>query len=98
MTGLASLREQLDAADDRILQAIAERCSVIRAIAEYKRVNGVPMSHPVRIRYVRERYRQFAASIRMDADRLDRVAAELIEAACELETTLMAQGEPEAAD
>jgi 4-amino-4-deoxychorismate mutase len=92
MSELASLREQLDAADDRIFDAVAQRYAVIRAIAEYKRVHGVPMNHPARIDHVRERYRKFAAMIRIDADRLDRVAIELIGAACELETMLMAGG------
>ena len=96
MTGLASLREQLDAADDRILEAIAARCAVIRAIAEYKRAHGVPMSHPDRINYVRGRYRRFAECIPADAERFERVAAELIEVACELETELMAEDTPRA--
>ncbi len=96
MTDLDGLRERLDAADDRILEAVAMRCAVIRDIAEYKRIHGVPMNHPDRIEYVRERYRRFAESIQIDARRLDLVAVALIEAACELETRLMAARAPEA--
>lgn len=94
MTELADLRKRLDATDDRILAAVAERYEVIRDIAEYKRVHGVPMSHPDRIAHVRERYRRFAETIGIEADRLELVAVQLIEAACALETKLMAAGEP----
>ncbi len=94
MTELADLRKRLDAADDRILEAVAARYAVIREIAEYKRIHGVPMSHPARVEYVRERYRKFAESIRIEASRLELVAVHLIEAACDLETRLMAASAP----
>ncbi len=94
MTDLADLRERLDAADNRILEAVAARYAVIRDIAEYKRVHGIPMSDPDRVEYVRERYRKFAQDIQIEAGRLELVAVQLIEAACDLETRLMATGAP----
>lgn len=90
MSDLTSLRARLDAADELILKAIGARCEVIKEIAEHKRAHQVSMMQPSRITYVRNRYASHADTLEMAPGRLNRIATELIEAACELENRLMA--------
>ncbi|MDX1460198.1 MAG: bifunctional chorismate mutase/prephenate dehydrogenase [Xanthomonadales bacterium] len=53
--GIATLRERLDAIDDRIIDLIAERQAVVTAIGEHKRATGAPLRHYEREREVIER-------------------------------------------
>ncbi|WP_255945200.1 chorismate mutase [Streptomyces odontomachi] len=94
MSDLDALRDRLDDADRRILEAIADRFEIIRAIAAYKGANDVPMMQPARVSVVQEHYAQAADRIGIPSEHLRSVATSLIAAACDLETRLMADGEP----
>ncbi len=41
--GLLRLREQIDKIDDRLLEAFLERVEVVKGVAEYKKVNNLPV-------------------------------------------------------
>lgn len=56
MDDLQRFRDRLDDVDAQILRSFGERFDICRAIARYKKSNGVPMMQPGRVDEVRDRY------------------------------------------
>lgn len=94
MTDLDHLRQRLDDIDQRILDAITDRYTVIRAIADHKRTHQVPMMQPGRVAYVQDRYAAAADRVGIPAQHLRDIAGILINAACDLEDDLIDGASP----
>lgn len=89
---LPALREQLDAVDAALLEAVRERLEICLRIGEYKRVHGVPMMQPQRIAAVQDRAARFARQHGIDPGFLHRLYDMVIEEACRLEDEWIAAG------
>ncbi len=72
MTELEKLRKQIDAVDQRIIDAFIERLGIAQGVAEYKTRQGLPVLDRSRERDVLKKRREMAhgASLDTDIDRL----------------------------
>jgi chorismate mutase-like protein len=82
---LEDLRAELDRVDAELLRVIGERLAICVRIAEYKRVNEVPMSQPHRIQYVQDRAARFANENGLSAAFLRRLYDTIIDETCRVE-------------
>jgi chorismate mutase-like protein len=86
---LKDQRARIDAIDDKIVDLLAERESIIREVAGIKAENGIPAVLPDRVAQVRERAVARAAEYGMDAALIRNLYQQLIDYSCNLEETLI---------
>jgi len=84
-------RQKIDFIDDRIIDLLAERMEIVRAVAEIKAENDIPAVLPDRVEEVIER-----CSTRADAKRVSPELARLlytliVDYACALEEEIIAK-------
>jgi chorismate mutase-like protein len=87
---LESLRAQLDALDQVLLDTVRDRIRCCVRIADAKRRHGVPMMQPHRIAIVQERAASYAAEHGIDAAFLHRLYDLIIDETCRVEDLVMA--------
>jgi chorismate mutase len=87
---LESLRAQLDALDQVLLDTVRDRIRCCVRIAEVKRRQSVPMMQPHRIAIVQERAASYAAEHGIDAKFLDRLYDLIIDETCRIEDLVIA--------
>jgi chorismate mutase len=87
---LESLRAQLDALDQVLLDTIRDRIRCCMRIAEVKRRNGVPMMQPDRIAIVQQRAASYAGEHGIDAEFLRHLYDLIIDETCRVEDLVIA--------
>jgi chorismate mutase len=87
---LETLRAQLDALDQVLLDTVRDRIRCCVRIADVKRRDGVPMMQPHRIAIVQERAEAYAAEHGVDAQFLHRLYDLIIDETCRVEDLVMA--------
>ena len=78
-SGLTSLRSQIDAIDDELLQLLARRMETAREIGRFKRTCGMPILQPRRYDQLLERRCAQAATLKLDEAFLHRILTALHE-------------------
>jgi|SRR5919204_975940 chorismate mutase-like protein len=86
---LAPYRAEIDAIDEQIIDLLARRSDVIRAVAVLKASTGIPMMQPARIEAQKERCAQLAAEVGLDPAFVERLFTVIIDEGCEFEQTLI---------
>lgn len=89
MDKLAGFRTELNAVDSEIIQLIARRFGICRAVAHYKREHGIPMMQPARVVEVKERCAQMARERGVDPDFARRLYGMIIDEACRMEDEII---------
>ncbi|RDI23192.1 chorismate mutase [Rhodococcus sp. AG1013] len=87
--GLARLRAELDAIDDRLLEDIRARIDVCVRIAEVKRHQGIPMMQPGRVNLVQSRAEEFARANGLSPDFLRSLYELMIGETCRVEDVVI---------
>jgi 4-amino-4-deoxychorismate mutase len=82
------MRQGIDAADDKIVAALAERFAICRRIGDYKRAHGQPVNQPPRVLEVKARAERLAASLGLAPDDIGAIYDVVIDQASRLESTV----------
>jgi chorismate mutase-like protein len=83
--GLAALRAELDAIDERLLDTLRARIACCVRIAEHKRERRVPMMQPHRIEIVQRRAALYAACHGINPEFLRGLFDLIIDETCRVE-------------
>jgi chorismate mutase len=75
---LETLRREIDAVDQQILQLLHARVRLVMQVGEYKRERGIPVYDPARERALLERLSK-AAEPPLDGDTIRRVFERLVD-------------------
>lgn len=86
---LRAYRDEIDALDDAILDALAKRLEVCRSVARFKRVEGVPMMQPDRVAAVLERCAELGSARSIDPAFTKRLFGLIIEETCAIEEAII---------
>jgi chorismate mutase len=89
MDKMAGFRSELNAVDAEIVRLLGQRYGICRAVAHYKRQNGIPMMQPGRVAEVKERCAQLARENGIDPDFARRLYGMIIDEACRLEDEII---------
>jgi 4-amino-4-deoxychorismate mutase len=89
---LDSFRARLDVLDAQIVELLGERFDVCREVADFKRVNSVPMMQPERVAQVRARYAVRGAAAALPPEFTAGLFELLIDATCKMEDELIDRG------
>ena len=92
MDGLASFREELNQLDERIVELIARRIDICRAVARYKRKSGIPMMQSGRVQQVKDRCADLAAERAVDPGFMRKLYAVIIDETCRVEEEIIQDG------
>jgi len=92
MKVLDPLRREIDAVDDRIVELLAVRQSIVRRVAALKQANDIPVVLGDRIGEVKERNAAHGVAEGLDPDYVRRVFQVIIDEACALERRAGADG------
>src|SRR5829696_4968249 len=95
-SGLASFRERIEAIDERLLSALAERVAVCREVAEHKREQEIPMMQPERVAAVEDRWAELAAARGLDEAFARRLCQAVIGEGCRVEDDIIGAEQTEA--
>lgn len=87
---LRDQRARIDAIDDKIIDLLAERESIIREVAGIKAEHGIPAVLPDRVVQVRERAAVRAAEHGIDTALIRNLYQQLIDYSCDLEDSIIA--------
>jgi len=87
--GLATLRNELDAIDGRLLELLRQRLDCCRSIAEYKRRHGIAMMQPDRVAFVQERAVRYAEAHALDPTFARNLYQMVVTEACRLEDIII---------
>ena len=88
---LHDLRQRIDALDDRIIELIAERARIARAVAACKRRHGIAVRLPDRIQAVMERCAAVGAERGLDPNYARQLWSVIIEETCRIEEQSLQQ-------
>lgn len=75
---LTRLRAVIDDADERLLQALADRSRAVRALWAWKAAQGLPQQDPQREAAMRARLLARAEALGLEPDAVDHVLVEII--------------------
>jgi len=78
MSELKQLRQKIDTLDDQILQLLAQRAKVCRAIGAAKKQQGTPIRDVDRENEVYQRVKAKAASLGLDSMQVEQVYREIV--------------------
>jgi methylmalonyl-CoA epimerase len=87
--GLAPFRERIEAIDERLLAAVAERIAVCREVAEHKRANGIPMMQDERVRAVEQRWAELGRRAGLDEAFARELCQAIVGEGCRVEDEIM---------
>jgi chorismate mutase-like protein len=90
-TELNRLRDELDAIDNRLKEALKDRFVQIRRIAEYKKERCIAIMQPDRMDAVHQKADSFASEHGIDAGLLRRLYDILIAESCRIENTVIGE-------
>jgi chorismate mutase-like protein len=89
MTSLPDFRAHIDALDTQIIRALADRLSVCREVAVFKKAHGIPMMQPGRVEVVKERAAAAAVAAGLNRAFILQLYSLIIDEACRIEDDLM---------
>jgi len=66
MSGLEGFRQEIDALDSQIIEALAKRFEIAKRVADFKKQQGIPMMQPDRVEAVKRRRRELGMQHGLD--------------------------------
>ena len=91
MASLPEFRARIDALDAQIIRAVADRLSVCREVAEFKKAQGIPMMQPERVEAVKENAASAAVAAGLRRTFALHLYSVIIDEACRLEDDVINQ-------
>ena len=89
MEDLSTFRKALDAIDAQLIELLGRRFDICRQVANYKRLNQVPMMQPERIQEVQRRNAELAKTHALNPEFVRDLYALIIAEACRLEDQII---------
>lgn len=89
MKDIDELRKELDAIDDKILELLKQRFDLIIQIAEYKKINNIPMMQPMRVEFVLEKAKKLAREYGLSETYVTELYKIIIDEACRMEDEII---------
>ncbi len=86
---LKPYRAAIDALDDQIVDLLARRVEIIRAVGDLKAVHNIPVVLEDRVEAVRERCAQRGAEKGLDPDMVRQLYTTLITHCCDIERDII---------
>jgi isochorismate pyruvate lyase len=78
-TSIASLRQDIDVVDEKLIKLLAERQRLVEAIIAVKHTEGIPARVPARVDYVIDRARVLARAHHLDPALAESIWTEMVE-------------------
>ena len=78
-SGIAELRLEIDAVDEKLIRLLAERQRLVEAIITVKHKEGMPARIPARVDYVIDRARVLARAHHLDPALAEAIWTEMVE-------------------
>jgi isochorismate pyruvate lyase len=78
-TSIASLRQDIDVVDEKLIKLLAERQRLVEAIIAVKQTEGIPARVPARVDYVIDRARVLARAHHLDPALAESIWTEMVE-------------------
>ena len=95
MSGLEGFRQEIDALDSQIIEALVKRFEIAKRVADFKKQRGIPMMQPDRVEAVKQRSRELAMQHGLDGEFMVAVYSLIIQETCRMEDEIIkAQPQP----
>jgi chorismate mutase-like protein len=89
MPELADFRKQIDAIDNELVELLARRLTICRAVAEMKKKAGIAMMQADRVAEVKARNAERGSRLGLDPGFTMNLYAQIIDEACRVETMII---------
>jgi|688.fasta_scaffold527047_2 chorismate mutase-like protein len=86
---LGALRAKIDLLDIEIVSLIANRITICRDVAQYKKKHNIPMMQPNRVNQVIEKCVQLGTQLNLSSTFIQNIYNEIIAEACKVEDELI---------
>lgn len=88
-TQLDKYRETINTLDGELMKLLARRLEVCRAVAHFKKSEGIPMMQPARVEQVKERAATMAQQLGLSSEFARDLYDRIIREACRLEDEII---------
>jgi len=89
MSGLEGFRQEIDALDYQIIEALAKRFEVAKRVADFKKQQGIPMMQPDRVEAVKRRRRELGMQHGLDGGFMVALYSLIIQETCRIEDEII---------
>jgi 4-amino-4-deoxychorismate mutase len=89
MDGLEGFRQEIDAVDSQIIEALAKRFEIAKRVADFKKQQGIPMMQPERVQAVKERRRKLGMQHGLDGDFIVQMYSLIVQETCRMEDEII---------
>jgi chorismate mutase len=86
---LGPLRAELDQLDRELADLVAARLRICARVARIKKLKGIAMMQPERVRHVQESYAARGSQLGLDPEFMRSVAGLLVDEACRIEQLII---------
>jgi chorismate mutase len=89
MNQLDQFRQEIDALDLQIIEALGKRFEVCRQVAQFKKKENIPMMQPERVKEVKQRRQELGAKYSIDPDFMLNLYSLIIQESCRIEDVII---------
>lgn len=89
ITGLETFRQEIDAVDCQIIEALAKRFEIAKRVADFKKQQGIPMMQPDRVEAVKQRRRELGMQQGLDGEFMVALYSLIIQETCRMEDEII---------
>jgi chorismate mutase len=89
MSGLEGFRQEIDAVDSQIIEALAKRFEIAKRVADFKKQQGIPMMQADRVEAVKQRRRELGMQHGLDGGFMVALYSLIIQETCRMEDEII---------
>lgn len=89
MNQLEQFRQEIDALDAQIIEALGKRFEVCRQVAHFKKAEGIPMMQPGRVEEVKKRRQELGLEHGITPDFMLYLYSLIIQESCRMEDAII---------
>lgn len=89
MSELEGFRQEIDAVDCQIIEALAKRFEIAKRVADFKKQKGIPMMQPARVEAVKQHRRQLGMQHGLDGEFMIALYSLIIQETCCMEDEII---------
>ena len=86
---LEAFRQEIDAVDYQIVEALAKRFEIAKRVADFKKQQGIPMMQPDRVEAVKQRRRELGMQHGLDGQFIVALYSLIIQETCRVEDEII---------
>jgi 4-amino-4-deoxychorismate mutase len=86
---LEAFRQEIDAVDCQIIEALAKRFEIAERVADFKKRQGIPMMQPGRVEAVKQRRRELGMQHCLDGEFMVALYSLIIQETCRMEDEII---------